>query len=74
MSVLAWAERRSQALSLWDIGFLKVSSMLFGMIVGAYVSAFVIQNVWWFAVPMLLLGGWSGYHWFTAEAPGAGAT
>jgi hypothetical protein len=67
MSVLTWAEERSSALTMWDIGFLKVSSMLFGMIVGAYLASFVLENLWWFLVPMLILGGRSGYRWSTAK-------
>jgi hypothetical protein len=66
MSVLSWAEERSSGLSLWDVGFLKVSSMLFGMVVGAYLASFVLSNVWWFLIPMLVLGGRGGYRWITA--------
>lgn len=32
-----------------DIGFLKLSALLFGMIAGAYLSDFVTQHVWVFA-------------------------
>jgi hypothetical protein len=67
MSVLSWAEKRTKALTLWDVGFLKISAMLFGMIVGAYLASFVIENLWWFLVPMLVLGGRTGYRWLTAE-------
>jgi hypothetical protein len=69
MSVLSWAEKRTKALTLWDVGFLKISAMLFGMIVGAYLASFVIENLWWFLVPMLVLGGRTGYRWLTAEEP-----
>ena len=66
MSVLSWAEERSKALSLWDVGFLKVSSMLFGIVVGAYLASFVLANVWWFLIPMFVLAGRGGYRWLTA--------
>lgn len=67
MSLLAWAEERSKAMTLWDVGFLKISAMLFGMVVGALFASFVIENLWWFVIPMLILGGRSGYRWFTAK-------
>ena len=67
MSVFQWTERRSRALTLWDIGVLKIYCVLFGVVVGAYLSTFVRQHVWWFAVPVLILGGGFGYRWFTAD-------
>lgn len=66
MGMYAWAEERSRAMTMWDVGFLKITAMLFGIIVGAHVAHFVIDNIWWFAVPMLVLGFRSGYRWFTA--------
>ncbi len=38
-----------------DIGFLKWSSILIGMIAGAYLSAFVKRYVWVFALAAVLL-------------------
>lgn len=67
MKVIQWVERRTGALTMWDIGVLKIYCVLFGMIVGAYVSSFVKQEVWWFVAGVLLLGGGLGYRWFTAE-------
>ena len=72
MGLIQWAEERSRAMSVWDIGVLKIYCVLFGMIVGAYVSTFVTDHVWWFVVAVLLLGMGLGYRWFTAEIPGAG--
>jgi hypothetical protein len=72
MTILSWAERRTRALTLWDVGFLKVNSMLFGMVVGAYLASFVIENLWWFLVPVLVLGGRGGYRWLTAGEAGTG--
>ena len=69
MSAITWAESRAKAMTIWDIGFLKISSMLFGLIIGAYFASFVIRNVWWFVVVLLVVGGRVGYRWFTAKAP-----
>lgn len=63
MSLLSWADDRSGAMTVWDLGFMKVTSMLFGIIVGAYLASFVIENILWFLVPMLVLGARSGYRW-----------
>jgi len=67
MGVFQWAERRSNALTIWDIGVLKIYCVLFGIIVGAYLSLFVREHLWWFVAPVLILGGGVGYRWFTAE-------
>ena len=67
MRIIQWVERRRDALTFWDIGVLKIYCTLFGMIVGAYLSSFVKQNVWWFVVVVLVLGGGVGYRSFTAE-------
>jgi putative Mn2+ efflux pump MntP len=67
MKVIRWAERRTKALTIWDVGVLKIYCVLFGMIVGAYLSSFVRQEVWWFVAAVLVLGGGLGYRWLTAE-------
>ncbi len=67
MGVFEWAERRSNALTIWDIGVLKIYCVLFGIVVGAYISLFVREHVWWFVATVLILGGGLGYRWFTAE-------
>ena len=67
MSVIQWAETRTNTLTIWDTGVLKIYCVLFGMIVGAYVSPFVTQNVGWFVTAVLVLGGLYGFRWFAAE-------
>jgi len=66
LSVMTWAEDRARAMTLWDIGFLKVYSMIFGMIIGAYLAPFVVRNVWVFVALVVLLGGRGAYRWFAA--------
>ena len=73
MDVIGWAQARSKAMTLWDIGFLKIYSALFGILVGAYFAPFVLRNVWWFFVPLVILGGRGAYRWFTAEGARAPA-
>ena len=67
MGVFQWAERKAKGLTIWDIGVLKVYCVLFGVIVGAYLSAFVRQQVLWFIAAVLVLGGGFSYRWFTAK-------
>lgn len=67
MGVIQWAEGRTRALSVWDIGVVKIYCVLFGMIVGAYASSFVTQHVWWFGSAVVVLGLGLGFRWFTAE-------
>ena len=67
MGLIRWAEERTRTMSIWDIGVLKICCVLFGMIVGAYVSTFVKGHVWWFVGVVLVLGISLGYKWFTGE-------
>jgi len=69
MSILEWAEQRTSAMTIWDVGVLKIYCVLFGVIVGAYISTLVKENLWWFVISVLVLGLFSGYRWLTAKAP-----
>ena len=68
MGILQWAEKKTKGMTIWDIGVLKVYCVLFGVIVGAYLSSFVRENVLWFGVSVLILGSTVGYRWFTADS------
>ena len=68
MGILQWAEKKTKGMTIWDIGVLKVYCVLFGVIVGAYLSSFVRENVLWFVVSVLILGSTVGYRWFTADS------
>jgi uncharacterized membrane protein YoaK (UPF0700 family) len=67
MDLFRWAEEKSQSLTIWDIGVLKIYCVLFGVVVGAYVPTFVRDHVLWFAAAVIVLGGGFGYRWFTAR-------
>ena len=67
MNVIHWAESRSRALTIWDMGLLKTYCALFGMIVGAYASSFITMHVSWFVVGVLFLGSVYGYRWFSVK-------
>ena len=51
--------------SLIDIALIKWSSILFGMILGAFVHEYVRKNIWFFAFFVLLLAIKPAYTHFT---------
>ncbi len=68
MGILEWAEKRTSAMTIWDVGVLKIYCFLFGVIGGAYISTFVKENLWWFVLSVLVFGLASSYRWLTAKA------
>jgi hypothetical protein len=50
-----WINSKVQAQNIWDIGVLKFFVVTVGIIMGAYISDFVIQNIWYFAVISIIL-------------------
>ena len=50
-----WINSKIQAQNIWDIGVLKFFVVTVGIIMGAYISDFVIQNIWYFAVISIIL-------------------
>ena len=55
MNLFQWADKKVKTRTIWDIGILKIFCTLVGIIFGAYISAFVIHNLWWFIVVAALL-------------------
>jgi hypothetical protein len=51
-----------------DIGLLKWSSLLFGMIAGAWLADFVKQNLWIFVVIAIALAIRPGIAYFQEDA------
>lgn len=47
MSIFEWADKKIKAQTMCEVGALKFFCMIVGMILGAYISAWVIHNVWW---------------------------
>ena len=50
-----WINSKVQAQNIWDIGVLKFFVVTVGIIMGVYISDFVIQNIWYFAVISIIL-------------------
>ncbi len=67
MGLIRWAEAKTKALNIWDIGILKIYCVLLGVIVGAYVSSFVQEYVAWFVLAVIVLGASVGFRWLTVR-------
>ena len=67
MGILQWAKEKTDALTMWDIGVVKIYCVLFGVIVGAFIPVFVREHLWWFVCSVLVLGLGLGVRWFTVE-------
>jgi len=46
---------RTKEWTVLDIGFLKWSAIFFGMILGAFLSSFVKNNIWFFISLVVIL-------------------
>ena len=55
MGIIEWVNQKVKAQNLWDVGILKIFCTIAGMILGAYISSFVIEYVWWFGVIAIVL-------------------
>ena len=43
MGLISWIDNKTNKLGVWDIAFVKIGAMIFGLIVGAYIPSFVRQ-------------------------------
>ncbi len=50
-----WINSKVQAQNIWDIGILKFFVVTVGIILGAYISNFVIQNILYFVAISIIL-------------------
>lgn len=55
MGLIRWANAKIRALNTWDIGLFKIVCVLAGMILGAFVSSFVIRNLVWLSAAAVVL-------------------
>ena len=65
MGLFEWIDKRVKAQNKWDVVILKLFCTTVGVILGAYISHFVIQYIWWFAVIGSLLFIYLLYRIFT---------
>ncbi len=55
MRFIDWINSKVQAQNIWDIVILKLFVLTVGIIMGAYISNFVIQNIWFFVIISIIL-------------------
>ncbi|MCK4641422.1 MAG: hypothetical protein KAU06_08790 [Candidatus Marinimicrobia bacterium] len=67
MGIIEWANLKVKTQNIWDIGILKIFCTIVGIILGAYISNFVIQYVWWFVVIAILLFIWLMYRFLKVK-------
>jgi putative Mn2+ efflux pump MntP len=70
MGLIRWSEETIRKLSLWDFAVVKMVLILFGMLIGAYISDFVKQYVWYFAGVFVVLYGILIYKIFMKKEVG----
>ena len=52
---MKWAKKCVKKMTVWDVSLLKTCVLLIGIIIGAYISVFVQQYIWWFVVVAVVL-------------------
>ena len=70
MNILSWAEDKANKLSLWDIGILKITAMVSGLIAGALGSSLVKRRLRLLIIVLVLGGGYLVYRWFSVDSNG----
>lgn len=45
MGLMSWIDKKSGKLSAWDIAFVKLGTMIFGLIIGAFFPVLIKQYV-----------------------------
>lgn len=68
MGNIQWANKQIKYYTVWDIGILKIFCTIAGIILGAYVSVFVKNNLWWLVVIALVLFVFLIIRFFTIKA------
>lgn len=67
MRIFDWVNSKVQAQNIWDVGILKLFVLTVGIILGAYISNFVIQHILYFEVISIILFILLMYRFFKAE-------
>ena len=55
MRLIEWIKEKAKGLTIWDIGYIKWSSLLIGIIIGAYIADFTKRYLWVFIIVAALL-------------------
>ena len=55
MGLISWEKEHFKNLDLWDVAFIKWSTLLIGVIIRAYIAGFVKTYVWIILVLAILI-------------------
>ena len=55
MGIIKFLNQKIKSYTVWDIGVLKIFCVIAGMILGAFISSFVKQNLWWLIIIGIVL-------------------
>ncbi len=64
MGLMSWVDKKSEKISAWDIAFVKIGAMIFGLIIGAYFPVLVKQYVILLIVLFILFSAKPVYVFF----------
>jgi putative Mn2+ efflux pump MntP len=70
MGFIAHLMEKARRMTVWDYGVLKAVLVTFGIIIGAYLSDFVRQYIWYVAVVFAVLYGVMIYRLFGSKRDG----
>jgi hypothetical protein len=48
MNILAWSREALRRMTILDLSILKICLLMIGMLLGALLSSFVKEQIWWF--------------------------
>ena len=55
VGIKKWSEEKIHKLTIWDIAIVKIALIIFGILIGAYISIFVKQYLWYFVGAFVVL-------------------
>ena len=64
MGFKKYFEEKIHKLTLWDMYLIKIVLIIFGIIIGAYISTFVKQYLWYFVGAFVMLYAILLYRFF----------
>lgn len=64
MGFKKWLEEKIHKLTLWDMALVKIVLIIFGIIIGAYISTFVKQYLLYFVGTFVVLYAILLYRFF----------
>lgn len=55
MGLFKWAKKVIKKMTVWDVGFLKLAMIAFGILLVYWIPAILNLNMWWWVAIFVLL-------------------